>query len=79
MTRESQDQRWDRERDYRKCPTEVDAFTIAILARASTTSFDEAVSIIQQFANTVASEAAVKATEHTGRELLKAFDEVANA
>jgi ABC-type Fe3+-hydroxamate transport system substrate-binding protein len=41
----------------------IDARTVALLARAPTTSLDEAEDVIQQYAKVVASEAAAKALE----------------
>lgn len=77
MTRDAtQEQRWDRERDYRKHeerPSDrkhdlpFNAATIAQLARASSTSFDEAVRLIQSFADTTASHEAVRVVEEMHR------------
>lgn len=73
----SPDQIADRRHDERKTvdlnPLPFDAHTIATLARARTTSFEDAVRLIQQFADTTASFAEVaimrKATHITGAAL----------
>jgi hypothetical protein len=65
--------------DARTDAIPFDARTVARLARAHTTSFDEAVLLIQQYADTVAALACVKATEDAADAMIAAFNTAANA
>lgn len=74
----SADQIHDHNRDLRKNgdldPLPFDAHTVALLARVRTTSFDEAVSLIQSFADTTASVAVVKAIHEVHAKTMKVMN-----
>jgi hypothetical protein len=68
------DQAADRRRDARKtvdfAPAGADAHTIATLARAKTTSFEDAVDLIESYAKAKAQCAVVEAVQQTHQRTL---------
>lgn len=56
-----------------------EAYDIALLARSTKVSLDEAASLIEQYARTRASEAALQATINAGERIGVAFEEAARA
>lgn len=55
---------------------DVNAHTIAMLARAPSTTFDEAVSLIQKFADTTASHAVIHAVEDQYSRTMRIIDSI---
>jgi len=76
-------ERADHERDLRSTidtlPSGLDAHTVAMLCRARTTDFDEAVSVIEQYAKVVAGDAVMKALTEAHKRTMEILEGTDNA
>lgn len=88
MTDARTEARWDRARDERKhawrpgdplAQAPLDAWTVTQLARATTTSFDEAMHLIEGYANLVAADAVIKALNEAHARTMKILGGPVNA